>query len=61
MASQELETYAKYERYYNAGGVRTRCFEKGETESRCRPPHTECERDLFRRMTWQLPLSSVFR
>jgi len=21
MASQELETYAKYERYYNAGGV----------------------------------------
>lgn len=30
MASQELETYAKYERYYDAGGVRTRCFEKGE-------------------------------
>jgi pimeloyl-ACP methyl ester carboxylesterase len=33
MASQELETFAKYERYYNAGGVRTRCFEKGEGES----------------------------
>jgi 2-hydroxy-6-oxonona-2,4-dienedioate hydrolase len=32
MASQELETYAKYERYYNADGVRTRCFEKGEGE-----------------------------
>jgi 2-hydroxy-6-oxonona-2,4-dienedioate hydrolase len=30
MASQELETFAKYERYYDAGGVRTRCFEKGE-------------------------------
>jgi len=32
MASQELETFARYERYYDAGGVRTRCFEKGEGE-----------------------------
>ena len=33
MAAQELETFAKFERYYNAGGIRTRCFEKGEGEA----------------------------
>ena len=30
MASKELETFAQYERYYDAAGIRTRCFEKGE-------------------------------
>ena len=30
MSAKELETYAKYERYYDAAGIRTRCFEKGE-------------------------------
>ena len=30
MASKELETFAQFERYYSAGGIRTRCFEKGE-------------------------------
>jgi 2-hydroxy-6-oxonona-2,4-dienedioate hydrolase len=30
MSSKELETFAQFEKYYNAGGVRTRCFEKGE-------------------------------
>jgi len=30
MASRELETFAQYERYYDAAGIRTRCFEKGE-------------------------------
>ena len=30
MSAKELETYAKFERYYDAAGVRTRCFEKGE-------------------------------
>ena len=32
MASKELETFAQFERYYDAGGIRTRCFEKGEGE-----------------------------
>ncbi|HEX7231485.1 MAG TPA: alpha/beta fold hydrolase, partial [Candidatus Binatia bacterium] len=30
MASKELETFAPYERYYDAAGIRTRCFEKGD-------------------------------
>ena len=30
MASKELETFAQYERYYDAAGIRTRCFEKGD-------------------------------
>jgi pimeloyl-ACP methyl ester carboxylesterase len=30
MSSKELETYAQFERYYDAAGIRTRCFEKGE-------------------------------
>ena len=28
-----METFAKFERYYDAGGIRTRCFEKGEGEA----------------------------
>jgi len=30
MSSKELAAFAKFERYYDAAGVRTRCFEKGE-------------------------------
>lgn len=30
MSSQELNTFAQFERYYDAAGIRTRCFEKGE-------------------------------
>src|SRR5260370_13310440 len=30
MSAKELETYAKFERYYAAAGIRTRCFERGE-------------------------------
>jgi 2-hydroxy-6-oxonona-2,4-dienedioate hydrolase len=30
MSSTELETFAQFERYYDAAGIRTRCFEKGE-------------------------------
>ena len=30
MSAKELETYAKFERYYDAAGIRTRCFERGE-------------------------------
>ena len=30
MPSKELETFAQYERYYDAAGIRTRCFENGE-------------------------------
>ena len=30
MASKELEEFARFERYYDAAGIRTRCFEKGE-------------------------------
>src|SRR5258708_36866842 len=30
MESKESETFAQYERYYDAAGIRTRCFEKGE-------------------------------
>ena len=30
MSSKELETFAQFEKYYNAAGIRTRCFEKGE-------------------------------
>jgi 2-hydroxy-6-oxonona-2,4-dienedioate hydrolase len=30
MSAQELEAFAQFERYYDAGGIRTRCFEKGE-------------------------------
>jgi 2-hydroxy-6-oxonona-2,4-dienedioate hydrolase len=30
MSSKELEAFAKFERYYDAAGIRTRCFEKGE-------------------------------
>src|SRR6185295_9174768 len=30
MSSKELEEFARFERYYDAAGIRTRCFEKGE-------------------------------
>lgn len=32
MFAEELAEFMKYEKYYDAGGVRTRCFEKGEGE-----------------------------
>ena len=32
MFTQELEAFKPFEKYYTAGGVRTRCFEKGSGE-----------------------------
>ena len=32
MSSNELEAIAPFEKYYDAAGIRTRCFEKGEGE-----------------------------
>ena len=30
MSSKELEAFAPFEKYYDAAGIRTRCFEKGK-------------------------------
>lgn len=30
MSSKELDAIAPFEKYYDAAGIRTRCFEKGE-------------------------------